>query len=118
MDIIFIRGLKIETIIGIEEWEKQNPQEIHIDLEMRHNISRAAASDNIEDALDYKAVTDRIVDYVNQNRFELIESLAENIATLVRLEFRVDWLRLTLGKPQAIEAADSVGLIIERGNKT
>lgn len=117
MDIVFVRNLRVEAIIGVYEWERTGPQALTIDLEMRHNISRAARTDALEDALDYKAVTDRITEYVSQSQFELIESLAEKIATIIQEEFGVEWLRLTLGKPAAIPAADTVGLIIERGSK-
>lgn len=117
MDIVFVKGFRTEAVIGIFDWERTAPQPIIIDLEMRCNISRAARSDAIEDALDYKAVTDRIAEYVSESSFQLIESLAERIAGLVMEEFGVEWLRLTLGKPQAIPAADTVGLVIERDQR-
>lgn len=117
MDIVYIRGLKVETIIGVYDWERTGPQTITVDLEMRYNISRAARSDTLEDALDYKSVSDRITEYMQHSHFKLIEPLAENIATIVQEEFGVEWLRLTLGKPSAIQDADTVGLIIERGQK-
>ena len=117
MDIVFVTGLKVETIIGVFEWEKTAPQPLTLDLEMQYDISRAARTDDLADALDYKAVTDRITDYVQASRFELLEPLAENIAAIIRDEFGVQWLRLRLGKPAAIDAADTVGLVIERGSR-
>ena len=117
MDVVFVKGLKIEAIIGVFDWERTTPQTLTLDLEMRHNISRAALSDDIADALNYKAVTDRVTEYVQGTSFQLVEALAEKVASLVQEEFDVQWLRITLGKPGAIPAADCVGLIIERGQK-
>jgi dihydroneopterin aldolase len=118
VDIVFIKGLTVETIIGVFDWERNTPQPLVIDLEMQHDISKAAASDELAEALNYKAVSDRIIEHVQESRCELIETLAEQLALLVQQEFAVTWLKLTLGKPAAIPAAETVGLIIERGNKT
>jgi len=115
MDIIYIRGLRVETIIGIYEWERQNRQTVVLDLEMASDISRAAASQDIANALNYKAVADRISDFVAASEFLLIEALAEEVARIVMTEFEVPWLRLRLGKPAAVPAAEDVGIIIERG---
>jgi dihydroneopterin aldolase len=86
-----------------------------LDLEMASNNRAAAASDAIEDAVDYDAISGRILDYVGDSEFQLIETLAERVAELVLREFDVQWLRLRLAKPAAVKAADSVGVLIERG---
>ena len=115
MDIVFIEDLRIETVIGISAWEQEVKQVISIDLEMATDIRRAAATDRIEETLDYKAVAKRIIAYVQQNRPELVETLAERIAELIQREFAVPWLRLRLSKPGAVRGAVAVGVIIERG---
>jgi dihydroneopterin aldolase len=117
MDIIFLRDLKIETVVGIYDWERQIKQTVILDLEMATNVSKAAASDKIEDALNYKAVAKRLISFVGDSEFELIETLAERIANIILVEFNVTWLRLSLNKIGAVRYARDVGVIIERGNK-
>ncbi|MCP8899417.1 dihydroneopterin aldolase [Gilvimarinus xylanilyticus] len=117
MDIVYIRDLQIQTIIGIYDWEREVRQTVSVDLEMAADIRRAAETDNIEYALNYKAVSKRIIAHVENRSALLVESLAEEIAALVRDEFNVPWLRLRLSKPGALRGARDVGLIIERGEK-
>jgi dihydroneopterin aldolase len=117
MDIIFLRGLRIETTIGIYDWERTIKQPVIIDLEMATDIRKAAASEDIADALDYGAVSERVIAFVEQSQFLLIETLAEHIAHILMSEFGVPWLRLTLNKKGAIRRASDVGLVIERGAK-
>lgn len=117
MDIVFLRGLRVETIIGIYDWEKQIRQPVVLDLEMSADVARAAASDRIEDALDYKAVAKRLKQFVSESHFELVETLAERCAQIVREEFDVEWMRLTLNKIGAVSSAADVGVIIERGRR-
>ena len=114
MDKIFLTKLEVETVIGIWEWEKRLPQKVVFDLELSTDIRVAAASDSIDDALDYKAVTKRIIKIATDNQFELIESLAETIAQTIQDEFDVTCLKLTVSKPFAIRDSVNVGLIIER----
>ncbi|MEY6431097.1 dihydroneopterin aldolase [Thioalkalicoccus limnaeus] len=115
MDIVFLRGLRIETVIGIYDWEKAIRQPVILDLEMSADVARAAASDRIEDALDYKAVSKRLKAFVGDNRFELVETLAERCTEIIRSEFGVSWVRLTVNKIGAVTDAVDVGVIIERG---
>ncbi len=117
MDIVFIRDLRIDATIGIYEWERRIKQTIGIDLEMAADNRRPAASDAIEDALDYKAVSKRIKAFVETSEFQLVETLAERIADILREEFAIPWLRLTLSKPGAVRGAAAVGVIIERGER-
>ena len=114
MDIVFIRGLVVETIVGIHEWEKHAPRPVVLDLELGADCARAAASDRIEDALDYDAITRRLREHVAESRFELIETLAETCADLLIHEFALPWLRLTLHKPGALGDGIDVGITIER----
>ncbi len=117
MDIIFLRGLHIETVIGIYDWEREIRQTVILDLEMATDIRPAAATDDIAATLDYGAVSTRVVEFVEGSEFLLVETLAERIASLIREEFGVPWLRLTLNKKGAIRGASDVGIIIERGTR-
>jgi dihydroneopterin aldolase len=115
MDIIYLHDLKIECIIGIWEWERRIKQTIIIDLDMAADICRAAASDKIEDTLNYKAVSKRLVDFVGNSQFQLVETLAEKIAELLLTEFKFAWVRVRVNKKGAVRGAGDVGVIIERG---
>jgi dihydroneopterin aldolase len=117
MDIVYIRDLKIETIIGINDWEREVRQTVSLDLEMATDIRGAAASDDIEDTVDYKAVAKRIIGFVEESEFLLVEKMAERISDILREEFGIPWLRLRIGKPGAVTGAVDVGVIIERGER-
>jgi dihydroneopterin aldolase len=117
MDIVYIRDLRIDTVIGIYDWEREVRQTVSLDLEMATDISRAAASDSIEDTLNYKAVAKRLIQFVGESQFQLVETLSERCAALVLEEFAVPWLRLRLSKPGAVRGSRDVGIIIERGAK-
>ena len=118
MDIIFIRDLRIETVIGIYDWEREIKQTVSIDLDMGTDIRKAAATDSIDDTLNYKAVAKRLMAFVGESEFMLVETLAERVADIVRDEFRTPWLRLTLSKPGAVRGSREVGVIIERGSRS
>lgn len=114
MDIVYIRELEIETVIGIFDWERKIKQTVSLDLEMAADNRRAAASDKIEDAVDYKSVAKRIIDFVEKSEFQLVETMAEHIAAIILNEFNVPWVRLRLSKPGAVRGSKDVGVIIER----
>ncbi|RDH90637.1 MAG: dihydroneopterin aldolase [endosymbiont of Seepiophila jonesi] len=117
MDIVFIRNLRVETVIGIYDWEREIRQPVVLDLEMGADIARAAESDHIDDTLDYKAVSKRLIQFVEESEFQLVETLAERCADIVLDEFEVPWVRLTMNKIGAVSAARDVGVIIERGSR-
>jgi dihydroneopterin aldolase len=117
MDIIFLRGLEIETVIGIYEWERKTRQTVVLDLEMGTDIRKAAADDDIAATVDYGAVSQRLAAFVENSAFFLVETLAERIAQILMAEFGVPWVRLTLNKKGAIRGASDVGVIIERGTR-
>ena len=117
MDTVFIEDLRIETVIGIYEWERKIRQVVAIDLEMVFDNRKPAASDRIEDTLDYKAVSKRLIAFVENSTFQLVETLAERCAEIVLTEFDVRWLKLRLAKPGAVRGAKSVGVTIERERK-
>ncbi|MEY4377181.1 MAG: hypothetical protein RJB26_1731 [Pseudomonadota bacterium] len=114
MDRIFLRELRVETIIGIYDWERETRQVVSIDLEMPVDIRRAAATDDIADTLNYKKVAKRILGYVEASSFQLVETLIERIAEIIITEFDVDWVKVTLSKPGAIRGSRDVGVAIER----
>ncbi|HUD43646.1 MAG TPA: dihydroneopterin aldolase [Dokdonella sp.] len=117
MDIVFIEDLRIDTVIGIYDWERRIRQTVAFDLEMAFDNTRPAASDDIADTLDYKAISKRLIAYVETAQFQLVETLAERCAAIVREEFGVAWVRLKLAKPGAVRGARAVGVCIERGTR-
>lgn len=117
MDTVFIDRLHIDTVIGIYDWERQVRQTITLDLEMAWDNTRPAAEDDIDQALNYKAVSKRLIAFVEQTEFGLVETLAERCAEIVRAEFGVPWLRLRLRKPRAVRGSKAVGVDIERGTR-
>ena len=114
MDVIFLSGLTTECIIGIWDWERRVKQKIVIDLEMGADIRRAAGTDAIEDTLDYKRVAKRLLAFVSESQFQLVETLTERIAQIVVTEFDVPWVRVRLNKQGAIRGSRDVGILIER----
>ncbi len=114
MDHVFIEGLEIEALIGIYDWERRIRQTLVFDLEMAFDNRVPAATDDIAHTLNYKAVSQRLVEYVSQSDFGLVETLAERCAEIVIDEFKVDSLRLKLSKPGAVRGARAVGVVIER----
>ncbi len=115
MDIVYIKALQVETVIGIYDWEREIRQRVVLDLDMGADIRQAALTEDIESTLNYKSVSDRLVEFVSASEFLLVETMAEEIATLVMQEFSVPWLRLKVGKPDAIATVEDVGVVIERG---
>jgi dihydroneopterin aldolase len=114
MDIVYIRELRVETIIGIFDWEREVKQVVSLDLEMQTDIRKSAQSDHIDDTLNYKAVAKRLIGYIEASSFQLVETLAEQCAKIVLEEFGVSWVKLRLSKPGAVRGARDVGVIIER----
>lgn len=117
MDIIFLSGLTTECIIGIWDWERRVKQKVVVDLEMGADIRRAAGSDRIDDTLDYKSVSKRLLQFIGDSEFQLVETLTERIAELVITEFSVPWVRVRLNKQGAIRGSRDVGILIERSSR-
>jgi 7,8-dihydroneopterin aldolase/epimerase/oxygenase len=117
MDIVYIRELNIQTVIGIFDWERSIKQTVSLDLEMGTDIAKAAATDHINDTLDYKAVSKRLIAFIESSEFQLVETMAERVTEIVRNEFNVPWVKLRLSKPGAVRGAKDVGVVIERGEK-
>ncbi len=114
MDIIFIRKLLLETAIGVHQWEREQRRVLRLDLELGTDIRAAAASDDLRQTVDYQALADAVRSLVAQREVQLLETLAEEIATLVLQQFPVRWLRLRLQKPGVPSGAAAAGIIIER----
>lgn len=117
MDIVYVRGLEVKTVIGVYEWEREIKQPITVDLDMACDITEAAKTDDHHHVLDYKVVCVRVTEFIEKSNLKLLEAMAEEIAKLVRSEFKVRWVRVRVGKPAAITGAKDVGVIIERGNR-
>lgn len=114
MDRIFIHALKTEAIIGIFDWERQVRQTVLVDIDMQVDVRKAALSDSIDDTLNYKRVSKRVLAFIEASRYHLVETLTERIAMLVLAEFGVSWVRVALSKPGAIRSSRDVGIVIER----
>lgn len=117
MDIVFIKQLEVISQIGVYDWEKSVQQKLYFDLEMAFDNKPAAKNDDINLALNYFSVSETVNEFVQNNQFELLETMAEQVATLIMQQFSVPWIRLTLHKPGALPKAQSLGVQIERGNR-
>ncbi|PMR76686.1 dihydroneopterin aldolase [Billgrantia endophytica] len=117
MDRVLIESLGVDTVIGVYAWERSITQRLLLDLELATDIRPAAASDDIAQALDYAAISERITRFATENDFALVETFCEHLAATLRDEFAIPWLRLTVRKPGAVPAAAAVGVRIERGTR-
>lgn len=114
MDLIYVRNLRIECTIGVFEWERRVRQTVAIDLDLAADAARAARTDRLEDTVDYKAISKRLVEYVGASEFQLVETLAQKVAEIVLGEFAVPWVRVRINKKGALRQATDVGVVIER----
>ena len=117
MDIIFINGLKVDAVIGVFDWEKKIKQPLIFDLELGWNIKPAASNDDLSKTLDYAQISVDIENFTLEKPVELVETLAENLASFLMNKYHIPWLSLVINKPDAVSNAVSVGVKIERGNK-
>ena len=115
MDIIYLKNLRIDTVIGIYKWERRIRQTLSFDIELAVDFGKAAQSDRIEDTISYEAVAKRLRSHVGESSFELLETLAESVAGILLDEFGAGWCRLRVNKPGAVPGIRDVGIIIERG---
>jgi dihydroneopterin aldolase len=113
-DAIFLSDLRVKTIVGIWDWERKLRQTVSIDLQMGADIRKAAATDNIDDTLDYKQLAKRIQQFVEDSEFRLVETLAESLARVALSEFDIPWITVRVNKPGAIRGSRDVGVIIRR----
>ena len=115
MDIVYIRGLRVDAVIGVHSWERKLRQVLEFDIELASNVAAAACTDSIGDAIDYDAVAQRVRELTVASSCQLLETLAENVAGTLMREFAVPWLRVGLAKPGAVPETRGVGVVIERG---
>jgi len=113
-DIIFLRGLEVECIIGFIDWERRVKQTVVIDLELPADCRAASIRDEVEDTLDYKKVAKRVIAFIEASEFKLVETLAHRLAMTLLEEFGIEWVRLSINKPGAIRGSRDVGVSIER----
>jgi len=114
MDIVYIRDLRIDAVIGIYDWERRIHQQINVNIEMGWDNRKAAQSDDIKDTLNYKEAAKLVKDLVDKSEFQLVEALAEHIAELLLDKMKIPWIKVSLGKPMAVTDSAEVGVIIER----
>jgi dihydroneopterin aldolase len=117
MDIVYLNDLRIDTVVGIYDWERRTRQTVILDIEMGTDIRKAAETDDISHTIDYKAVAKRLFSFVGESEFELVEKLAEGVASILLEEFKVPWCRVRLNKKGALRGVRDVGVIIERGKR-
>ena len=115
MDKVIIEGLQVDAVIGVFDWERQILQPLIVDLELGCDICRAAQTDNIEDAVNYKAVCDLVSELIIDTKAQLIERLAVLICNKILAEYSaVQHIKVTVRKPTAITNTTAVGICIER----
>lgn len=117
MDIVFIKQLAIDTVIGVYEWEKTIQQRLFFDIELCTDIRAAANSDDLRQTLDYAVVCERITSLVQSGPVELIETLAERIAAMLLADFATTQVTVQVDKPGAVAAAATVGVRIVRSRR-
>lgn len=117
MDIVFIEELSVITTIGVYDWEQTIQQKLVFDIEMGWDNRKAAASDDVNDCLSYADISDAVINYVEMQRFALVERVAEEIADLLLQRFNSPWVRIKVSKPGAVAQARNVGVVIERGQR-
>jgi dihydroneopterin aldolase len=117
MDIIFLSEVKIQTTLGVPEWERMVPQTIVLDIEIAMPNSKSCQSDNIQDTIDYGAIVNRMRETLASKSFQLVEALAEHLCQLIMQEFGAPWIKMKVAKPGILPGVKALGVVIERGSK-
>jgi 7,8-dihydroneopterin aldolase/epimerase/oxygenase len=117
MDVVYVKGLTVRAIIGAYEWERQVRQLLVFNVEMPSDVRKAAATDNLKDALNYASACEVVKEVAEKGEFQLIETAAERAAERLMKEFGLAWVRLEVSKPRPYSGGHSVGVSIERGNR-
>jgi 7,8-dihydroneopterin aldolase/epimerase/oxygenase len=115
MDTIFLEQVKVETKLGVPEWERMVPQTIILDIEIGYDLSKSCKSDNIADTIDYGAVVARIRETLAENSFKLVEALAEHVCQLILKEFKAENVKIKVAKPAILPGLKALGVVIFRG---
>lgn len=116
-DTIILEGLEARGIIGIEDWERKKPQTIRVDVEMACDAGPAAAEDDIEKTVNYRAVAKAILEHIDHSSYFLVETLAVRLVDMIRADHGVAWVRLKVSKPGAVRFSENVGIVVERGDR-
>jgi dihydroneopterin aldolase len=117
MDTIFISELRIDTLIGVHEWETRAPQTIQLDVEVGLPAASAKRSSELRDTIDYAAIVTRIERLFSEERFPLLENAAEAVAGAIRQDFRAPWVRVAIAKLAPLRNVKRLGVVIERGTR-
>lgn len=117
MDIIYLRQLRVDALIGVWDWERCIRQTLIMDIELGTDMRAAGGSDDLADTVDYQAVCDRITSFTRESDFHLIEALGAGIVDTIRREFEVPWMRLSITKQGVLKQVREVGIVIERGDR-
>ena len=117
MDTIFLEQVKVETKLGVPEWERMVAQTVILDIEIGYDLARAGKSDAIADTIDYGAVVSRIRETLAEHSFQLAEALAEHVAELILKEFKAESVKVKVAKPAILPGLKALGVVIERGEK-
>lgn len=114
MDTIFLSEVKVQTKLGVPEWERMVAQTILLDIEIGYDLTKAGISDAIADTIDYGAVVGRIRETLTENSFKLVEALAEHICQLILKEFNALSVKVKVAKPAILPGLKALGVVIER----
>ena len=116
MDTVSIRELRVSAIIGMHGWERETEQTLVFAVDMAADAAKAAASDDIKDALDYSAVAQTVRDVVTRGEFQLIETAADSVARQLLADHSLDWVRVEVAKPLARDGY-TAAVTVERGSR-
>ncbi|MEM7467057.1 MAG: dihydroneopterin aldolase [Pseudomonadota bacterium] len=114
MDIVYLHGIKLETTIGVWEWERRIKQTLLVDLDLGTDTSQAGLSDALEDTINYQAVAELVMAIAKDNSFALVERLGEEISQQLLNKFSLEWVKLRINKQGAVRGVRDVGIVIER----
>jgi 7,8-dihydroneopterin aldolase/epimerase/oxygenase len=113
-DIVSIRDLRVSTVIGVYDWERETEQALTFSVDMSADVARAAARDDLRDALDYSAVAHTVKCVVIEGKFQLIETAAERVAQTLIADYGLSWVRVQVVKPITSEGY-TAAVTVERG---
>lgn len=115
-DTVSIRDLRVSTVIGVYDWEREIEQALTFSIDMAADVSKAAKHDDIRDALDYSAVAQTVTDVVTQGEFQLIETAAERVARQLLADYPLGWVRVEVAKPLSRDGY-TAAVTVERGSR-
>lgn len=116
--IIRIKNLRLRAIVGVNPWERTDPQAVIINLEVEFDGQEAEHSDNLEDTIDYRTISKKVIELVEKSQYQLIETLAGNVLRTVMEDKRIWRARVEVDKPNAVKSADSTSVELEVNNGT